>query len=107
MAERHNCPCSSSCELEKALNKIGGKWKMRIICSLMVNGDQRYNELLKNIAPISNTMLTKTLNELADDHLIERTVYPEVPVRVEYSLSEKSRRLAPILQELIRWSMTE
>ena len=76
------------------------------LCSLMNNGTSRYNELLHNVSGISNTMLSQTLRELERDRLVVRKEYLEVPVRVEYEASEKTRRLQPILMELIRWSMT-
>ena len=106
MAAKHNCPCAESCALQGALDMIGGKWKLPILCSLMANGESRYNELLKNVGGISNTMLSKTLRELEDGGLVRRTEYLEVPVRVEYRLTEKAQRLQPILAELIRWSLT-
>ena len=107
MSQAHNCPCSPECVLQGALNTIGGKWKLPILCSLLANGASRYNELLKNTRGISNTMLSKTLRELEDDGLVERSEYLEVPVRVEYELTDKARRLRPILSDLIRWAMAD
>lgn len=107
MSQAHNCPCSPSCVLQEALGTIGGKWKLPILCSLMANGASRYNELLKNTRGISNTMLSKTLKEMEDDGLIRRTEYLEVPVRVEYDLTDKARKLQPILTDLIRWSLAD
>ncbi|MBR1456245.1 MAG: helix-turn-helix transcriptional regulator [Oscillospiraceae bacterium] len=86
---------------------IGGKWKLPILCSLLNNGASRYNELLRNIRGLSNTMLSKTLRELEDDGLVSRAEYLEVPVRVEYRLTEKALRLQPILMDLIRWSLSD
>ena len=91
--------------LQSALESIGGKWKLPVLCSLTANGASRYNELLRNVKGISNTMLSQTLKELERDRLIVRREYLEVPVRVEYELSEKSKKLQPILLELIGWSM--
>ncbi|MBQ3701424.1 MAG: helix-turn-helix transcriptional regulator [Oscillospiraceae bacterium] len=107
MSQAHNCPCSPECVLQGALNIIGGKWKLPILCSLLANGSSRYNELLKNTRGISNTMLSKTLKELEDDGLVERSEYLEVPIRVEYNLTDKARRLQPILVDLIRWALTD
>ena len=104
MSQAHNCPCSPACVLQEALNTIGGKWKLPILCSLLANGTSRYNELLKNTRGISNTMLSKTLKELEDDGLVARSEYLEVPVRVEYELTDKARRLRPILTDLIQWA---
>ena len=107
MSHTHNCPCSPACALQGALNIIGGKWKLPILCSLLANGSSRYNELLKNTRGISNTMLSKTLKELEDDGLVERSEYLEVPIRVEYDLTDKARRLQPILTDLIRWALAD
>ncbi len=104
MSQQHKCPCTPQCVVQSALESIGGKWKLPILCSLNFNGAGRYNELLRNVQGISNTMLSQTLKELERDRLIVRKVYPEVPVRVEYELSEKAKKLQPILLELIRWS---
>ena len=106
MSQSHNCPCSETCALQGALNSIGGKWKLPILCSLTANGESRYNELLKSIQGISNTMLSKTLREMESDGLIVRSEYLEVPIRVEYGLTEKARQLQPILTALIQWSLT-
>ena len=105
MSQTHSCPCAPECVLQGALNTIGGKWKLPILCSLLANGASRYNELLKNTRGISNTMLSKTLKELEDDGLVKRSEYLEVPIRVEYELTEKARQLQPILTDLIRWAL--
>ena len=107
MAAEHNCPCAQTCALQGTLEKIGGKWKLPILCSLTSNGASRYNELLRNIHGISNTMLSKTLRELEQDGLVARAEYLEVPVRVEYALTPRARRLQPILLDLIRWSVED
>lgn len=105
MSREHNCPCTQPCALQAALESIGGKWKLPILCSLAANGESRYNELLRNVQGISNTMLSQTLKELERDQLIQRREYLEVPVRVEYALSEHAKKLQPILIELIQWRM--
>ena len=105
MSQHPNCPCTSQCALQSALECIGGKWKMPVLCSLSANGASRYNELLHNVQGISNTMLSQTLKELERDQLVVRREYLEVPVRVEYHLSDRAKRLQPILMELIQWSL--
>ncbi|MDE6108086.1 MAG: helix-turn-helix transcriptional regulator [Oscillospiraceae bacterium] len=105
MSLSHTCPCSEYCFLQKAMNTIGGKWKLPILCSLTANGTTRYNDLLRNIKGISNTMLSKSLRELEEADLVKRVEYLEIPVRVEYTLTEKAVRLQPILLELIRWEI--
>lgn len=107
MAQHQNCPCAETCAVQGVINMIGGKWKLPILCSLLNNGASRYNELLRNIRGLSNTMLSKTLRELEDDGLVSRAEYLEVPVRVEYRLTEKALRLQPILMDLIRWSLSD
>ena len=105
MSQPHVCPCTDQCVLQSALECIGGKWKLPVLCSLSANGASRYNELLRNVRGISNTMLSQTLRELERDRLIQRKEYLEVPVRVEYTLSEQAKQLQPILAELIQWRM--
>ena len=107
MAQQHNCPCAPECALQGALESIGGKWKLPVLCSLTANGSSRYNELLRNVKGISNTMLSQTLKELERDQLVIRREYLEVPVRVEYELSEQAKKLQPILVDLIKWKMGE
>jgi DNA-binding HxlR family transcriptional regulator len=80
---------------------------MRILCSLSANGASRYNELLHNVKGISNTMLSQTLREMEQDQLIIRKEYLEVPVRVEYDLTDRARKLQPILLDLVRWKMED
>ena len=105
MPQHRNCPCTAQCALQSALESIGGKWKLPVLCSLAANGASRYNELLHNVRGISNTMLSQTLKELDRDHLVLRKEYLEVPVRVEYELSEQAKKLQPILEQLIQWKM--
>ena len=105
MSDQHGCPCMEECVLQKTLMSIGGKWKLPILCSMTTNGKSRYNELLRNVKGISNTMLSQTLKEMEADGLIRRQEYLEVPVRVEYELTEKSKRLQPILISLIQWTL--
>lgn len=107
MSQQHNCPCTSQCALQSALESIGGKWKLPVLCSLSTNGASRYNELLHNVQGISNTMLSQTLKELERDHLVLRSEYLEVPVRVEYELSAQAKKLQPILIQLIQWKMEQ
>ena len=106
MAVTHeNCPCMDTCPLNRALALIGGKWKMQILCSLFNNGPTRYNQLKKTLDGVSNTVLANALRELEEDGLVARQEYLEVPVRVEYRITEPCRRLIPILDALGNWSM--
>lgn len=101
------CPCGESCPLGKALSAVGGKWKLRIICTLSVDGTQRYNDLLKKTAGITNTMLAASLKELEADGIVIRKHYAEIPPRVEYSLTDHGRELWPILHRLAHWASGE
>lgn len=104
--EHDNCPCMETCPLNRAMGLIGGKWKMQILCSLYNNGPTRYNQLKKTLDGVSNTVLANALRELEGDGLVKRREYLEVPVRVEYEITEPCRRLIPILDELGSWSLT-
>ena len=100
-----NCPCMDDCPLNRALGLIGGKWKMQILCSLYNNGPTRYNQLKKTLDGVSNTVLANALRELEEDRLVTRREYLEVPVRVEYAITDPCRKLIPILDELGNWSI--
>lgn len=71
--------------------------------SLQANGKMRYKELMNAIPDISQKMLTNTLKKLEEDHLLTRKAYPEVPPRVEYSLTEMGEGLMPTIQKMIEW----
>lgn len=90
------------CPVEAALEVIGGKWKPLILWAL---GDEviRFGELQRMLPGVNAKMLTKQLRELEEDRVILRTVYAEVPPRVEYSITEFGRTLIPILQALCDW----
>lgn len=105
MSLSHNCPCTEACPLQRAMEMIGGKWKLAILCSLSVDGTVRYNDLKRKISGISNTMLAKSLQELEVDGLVRRTEYLEVPVRVEYDATDKAKELSPILVQLAQWAV--
>ena len=86
------CPCVSPCPIGKSLTVIGGKWKMRIICTLYVDGTQRYNDLVRKTSGVTNAMLSSSLKELEADGIITRRQYEEIPPRVEYSLTDRGDR---------------
>lgn len=106
MSVTHNCPCTEACPLQHAMEMIGGKWKISILCSLSVDGPVRYNDLKRKMNGISNTMLAKSLKELEEDGLVRRTEYMEVPIRVEYEPTERVKALVPILAQLAQWAVT-
>lgn len=101
------CPCDTTCPIGDALSMIGGKWKLRLICTMYTDGTQRYNSLKKKTKGITNAMLSSTLKELEEDGLVTRKQYEEMPVRVEYSLTEKGRSLWPIIHRLGHWARGE
>ncbi|MBO6241748.1 MAG: helix-turn-helix transcriptional regulator [Butyrivibrio sp.] len=98
-----NSIAGEGCGLKKVINIVGGKWKIMILCVIDNNETVRYGELNRSIAGITNTMLATSLKELERDGLVERKMYDEMPVRVEYNLTAKAKSLIPILLELKKW----
>ena len=98
-----NSIAGEGCSLKKVIDIVGGKWKIMILCVIDNNEVVRYGELNRSIHGITNTMLANSLKELEADGLVERKMYDEMPVRVEYNLTDKARSLIPILLELKRW----
>lgn len=94
--------CNPGCSVEATLSLIGGKWKGVILFRLL-RGTIRFNELRRFIPSVTQRMLTNQLRELEADGLVIRTVYPEVPPKVEYSLSPLGRSMEPILVSLRDW----
>ena len=91
------------CGLKKVINIVGGKWKIMILCVIDRDEVVRYGDLRRSIYGITNTMLAQSLKDMESDGLVIRKQYDEMPVSVEYSLSEKAKSLIPILLELKRW----
>ena len=91
------------CGLKKTLDVIGGKWKILILCYIDAKEIGRFGEMKRAIYGITNTMLASSLKEMEADGLIERHLYDEMPVRVEYTLTDKAKTLIPILLELKQW----
>jgi DNA-binding HxlR family transcriptional regulator len=100
------CPCMDACPLGEAMNLIGGKWKVPILCALYQDGPTRYNDLRRKIKGITNTMLASSLKELEGAGLITREQFMEMPIRVEYALTNQCASLLPILQQLARWGLS-
>ena len=85
------------------LSLINGKYKMTILYTLMEFGVVRFNEMKKYIGGISYKTLSATLKELEADGLVHREEYPQIPPKVEYSLTERGRSLIPILDQMCAW----
>ena len=85
------------------LSLINGKYKMTILYTLMEFGVVRFNEMKKYIGGISYKTLSVTLKELESDGLVRRKEYPQIPPKVEYSLTERGRSLIPILDGMCEW----
>nr|WP_302656934.1 helix-turn-helix domain-containing protein [uncultured Agathobaculum sp.] len=91
-----------ACPVETTLTLISDKWKVLILRDLM-NGTMRFGELRKSIGQVSQKVLTAQLRQMEGSGLLTRTVYPEVPPRVEYTLTDLGRSLKPILDAMREW----
>lgn len=91
-----------TCPVEVSIDLIAGKWKILILWHLQTK-TLRFGQLRKRIPGITQKMLTQQLRELESDNLILRTVYPVVPPKVEYSLSQFGETLKPLLASLLHW----
>lgn len=99
----HLCDKPFNCEKELTLSVIGGKWKMLILWYLGKEGTKRFNELKSLMPGITQRMLVNQLRELEEDLIVHREVYPVVPPKVEYSLTEQGKSLMPILESMYEW----
>lgn len=88
--------------LRRALTLIAGKWKLEILW-LLYHRTHRFGELQKTIPGVTQHMLTRQLRELEADGMVTRTVYAEVPPRVEYSMTQAAKALEPTIQSLMQW----
>ncbi len=91
-----------ACPVETTLTLISDKWKVLILRDLMP-GTKRFGELKKSVGNVSQKVLTAQLRQMEDSGLLTRTVYPEVPPRVEYTLTDLGRSLKPILDAMWDW----
>jgi DNA-binding HxlR family transcriptional regulator len=91
------------CRVDDALDIIVGKWKPIILLHLLKNGTMRFSELKRSIPEITQKMLTKHLRELEEEEIVNRVVYPQVPPKVEYSITEYGKELEPILVSMHEW----
>ncbi|WP_193198677.1 winged helix-turn-helix transcriptional regulator [Nostoc sp. MG11] len=100
-AENHS---RLNCEVETTLKVIGGRWKVLIIRELM-DGVKRFGELQRALPGITQKMLTQQLREMEEDGIIHREVYPQIPPKVEYSLTSLGESLQPILYAMHEWAI--
>ena len=99
MKESAVCP-----RLSKAMELLGKRWTTLILYQLL-EGPQRFNEI-ESALPVSGRLLSERLKELEKEEIVERKVYSEVPVKVEYSLTEKGKALDKAIREIEKWSQT-
>ncbi|SEN99809.1 transcriptional regulator, HxlR family [Amphibacillus marinus] len=93
------------CMVSEPLEVLVGKWKPIILLNLLANSPMRFTEIKQAIPEITQKMLTKQLRELESHDIISRTVYPEVPPRVEYAITAHGQTLQPILDRMHQWGL--
>ncbi|AIF42562.1 helix-turn-helix domain-containing protein [Virgibacillus sp. SK37] len=91
------------CRVEDALGILVGKWKPIILLHLLQEGTKRFSDLKRSMPGVTQKMLTKQLRELEEEDIIQRVVYPQVPPKVEYSITDYGRSLEPILEAMHEW----
>lgn len=91
------------CPLRLAMDIVGGKWRLSIICLLKDGTPMRYNQIRRGIPGITNVMLSQSLKHLEEYGIVHREQYNEVPVRVEYRLTESGKTLLTVLGQLMDW----
>lgn len=92
------------CPIRNVVARFGNKWALLLILILDENGPTRFNHLAKQIPDISTKMLANTLHTLEADGLVRRTVYAQVPIRVDYALTKTGESLVPIIHSLTEWA---
>ena len=96
------CPSTYNCPVEATLELIGGKYKALILFHL-IEGKLRFSELQRNIPKATPKLLTQQLRELERDNLLLRTVYPVIPPKVEYQLTDFGKSIIPVLESMCNW----
>jgi DNA-binding HxlR family transcriptional regulator len=94
------------CPIRDVIGRLGDKWSLLVLVILYQNKRLRFTQIHRNIDDISQRMLTVTLRSLEADGLVSRYIYPEVPPRVEYELTETGQSLIPHVQSLVDWALT-
>lgn len=93
------------CPVRDILSRLSSKWAMLVLVTLNANGTMRFGDIQRSIGDISQRMLTVTLRALEADGLVCRRIYPEVPPRVEYELTERGHSLIPYVEGLVNWAL--
>ena len=91
--------------IESAFRMLEGRWKMVIIFHLFARGVLRFSELERAIPPVSQKMLIQQLRELERDGIVDRTIHPQVPPKVEYALTKWGQAMCPALNEILEWAV--
>lgn len=97
-------PATAANAVETALKQLEGRWKLVILFHLFGGQVQRFSELERLIPDISQKMLAQQLRQLEADGIVQRTVYPQVPPKVEYRMTEWGQSLCPVLDALLKWA---
>ena len=97
--------CIENCIIRNVISKFSGKWAILVLCVLYESGTIRFNLINRALPDISPKVLTQTLKTLEEIGLVSRTVYSEIPPRVEYSLTKKGDSLMPNILNLIDWAI--
>ena len=103
--QREVDPQYLNCPIRNVIDKFGDKWSLRVLYQRHDKGTLRFNELHREMADCSQKMLSQTLKRLEQIGLISRQVYPEVPPRVEYSLTIRGQSLMPHVSALVGWAL--
>lgn len=99
LTEQGNCP------VMPVVQMLQGKWKLQILYELFIQSPMRFGDLKRMLQPITNTALTNALKELEKNELVRRVQYNEMPLRVEYSLTQKGQDLLPVFYAILQWGM--
>ena len=97
---------ATACPAEVTLGVIGGRWKVLILYHLF-DGVKRFSELQRALPGVTQKMLTQQLRELEGDGIVSRTVYPQVPPRVEYAMTPLGKTLQPVVKAMCRWGLQQ
>lgn len=98
-------PPETTCPFEYAMSLFSGKWNIKVLCLLVHNESMRFGNFKEVLSDISDTALSLVLKKYNENQIVIRKSFDEIPPRVEYMLSEKGKKVVPVLQELCSWSV--